>query len=434
MRERLASAWADPKRRPALVVGLAAVLLAIVLIFVAIGQLGGEAPAALTPTPDCIVNCVPGAPPPVVPKVLHERGQSILISPVNVTDGRWTFSSDNAKAEWVYGTLINYVVGLSASQQNSDMLQALSDTDQLSIDLSNGQSLTFQYSGRQFVAPNSTDIFSQSRPGLTLVLLGENADQRLVVSAAYLPDSEIGQAVPGGFAQINTPVDVGSVRVTVLSARLIYNAPGIPVGSAFYLVDFTVEDIGTSSIDVADFQIQLQDYAKQIYKVSDTASQQGPYPVPSGQLQPGIAATFTSGFEVPTNVTGPVLVWVFSPKAGFNAQANVAVPLVGPTPTPDPRSALTVQITQAYFSDDQSEMIVVGGIGNPGSSTIIVNTSDLSLSTPEGILATLHTAEPPLPWNLGPGQSQSFTLKFSRLPGTSSILKILFSSFELNWQ
>jgi hypothetical protein len=232
--------------------------------------------------------------------------------------------------------------------------------------------------------------------------------------------------------QINTPIELGGVKVTVLSARFLYNAPGIPVGSAFYMVDYTVENTGADPIDAGKFQIDLQDYSTQKYKVSLTASQLGPNAVAKGQILPGIAATFTSGFEVPSNVTGPVLIWIFSPQSGFKAQASVAVPLVGPTPTPDPRSRVAIQITQAYFNADQTEMIIVGGIGNPTNATIVVDTPDISLKTPEGALGTLRTTEPPLPWNLGPGQNQSFTLHFDRLPSTSATLKILFASFELS--
>jgi Domain of unknown function (DUF4352) len=427
-RNRLAQTWSDPSRRPILVIGFAAVMIAIILLMVAITQLSPSESAAVTPTPTVT------SPQSVtlVPTVLHLRSRSFFINPVNVSKGRWNYNTDSGKAEWVFGTLINYLVGLPASQENTDMLQALSDADEITLDLSNGQTLHFKYSGRQFVSPGSVDIFSQSRPGLTLVLLGATSEQRLVVTANYAVESEVGKPGPGTLGQINTPIELGGVKVTVLSARFLYNAPGIPVGSAFYMVDYTVENTGADPIDAGKFQIELQDYSTQKYKVSLTASQLGPNAVAKGQILPGIAATFTSGFEVPSNVTGPVLTWIFSPQPGFKAQASVAVPLVGPTPTPDPRSRVAIQITQAYFNADQSEMIIVGGIGNPANATIVMDTPDISLKTPEGALGTLRDTEPPLPWNLGPGQNQSFTLHFDRLPSTSATLKILFASFELS--
>jgi hypothetical protein len=222
--------------------------------------------------------------------------------------------------------------------------------------------------------------------------------------------------------------------VKALNGRLVENAPGIPVGSAFYLVDFTVENIGENALNVADFAFELMDYARQKYKLSETASKLGPNPPPGGQLLPGLSGTFTTGFEVPSNITGPILTWMFKPDVSFKGQAAVAVPLVGPTPTPDPRSQASVQISQAYYTSDQSGIIIAGSVTNPTSALIPVGTADIVLSTPEGILATLNSAEPALPWRLGPGDTLNFTLSFSRLPSTAAILKILNNSFELTLQ
>jgi hypothetical protein len=436
MRDRLKASWTDPARRPVLILGVGAVALAVVLLIVALTQITPASPEVKpTVTSSCVINCGPGSQSTQpFPKTLRLRSRSKSIVPVTVEQGNWSPTADVERAEWVYGTLVNYVIGLPASQENSDMLQALSEADEIVIDLSNGQTLAFRYTGRQFVSAGSTDIFAQSRPGLTLVLLGDNNNQRVVVNAGYLADSEVGQAVSGSLAQINTPIELGSTKVTVTSARLVYNAPGIEVGKAFYLVDFMVENIGADVIDAADFVFELQDYANQKYKLTEAASALGPNRAPKGQLLPGIANTFTSGFEVPTNVTGPVLVWVFRPNAQFRAQASVAVPLIGPTPTPDPRTKLTVQITQAYFNADQTEMIIVGGAGNPGGAPITLSAADISLSTPDGVFAVIRGSTPPLPFNVGPGQSLSFTLRFSRLPGTAAVLKVLLASFELNLQ
>ncbi len=436
MRERLKLAWKDPAKRPALAIGFGAVGLALILLVIAVAQINPPAPPPTpTATSACRINCGPGQQTePVTPKILNLRGRSIFIEPVSVArGGSWVPAADPDKAQWVFGTLVNYVIGLSATQANNDMLQALSPADEMTIDLSNGQTLKFNYAGRQFVSPGSVDIFSQQRPGLTLVLLGDNDNQRLVVTADYAADSEVGQAVPSTLAQIGTPIDIGGVRVTVLGGRLVYNAPGVPVGSAFYLVDFTAENIGSDVLDAGQFAMTLQDYANQKYPLSETASSLGPNSAPKGQLLPGLTATFMAGFEVPTNVTGPVLVWSFKPMATFRAQADVAVPLIGPTPTPDPRSQISVQVTQAYFNSDQTEMIVVAGVGNPTNAPVTITSSDISLSTPDGVFAALLGAEPGLPTTLQPGQNQALTLRFSRLPNNSSNLRIFLAEFQLNW-
>jgi hypothetical protein len=326
------------------------------------------------------------------------------------------------------------LIGLPNTSENKDLLQALSEADPITLELSDGQTVEFNFDAQQLVSPDNKAIFSQQHPGLTLILLGDDGEQRLVVTSNYDVESDANRTVPSNVVAINTPIEIGPVRVKVLNGRLVENAPGIPVGSAFYLVDFTVENIGEDALDVANFVYELLDYARQKYKVSETASQLGPNPPPSGQLLPGLSGTFMTGFEVPSNITGPILTWTFKPDSSFRGQAAVAVPLLGPTPTPDPRTQTRVQISQAYYTPDQAELVIVGSIANPTTALIPVGPADITLSTPEGILATLNSAEPSLPWRLSPGDTLDFTLRFSRLPSITAILKILNNSFELTLQ
>ena len=435
---RLKSSWGDSSKRPMLVFGFAAVGVAVVLLLVALFQLFSPTePAAPLPTPtsECVPpNCPINQPAASVPHKLYLRDRTFQIDPIAVPKGTWTVNAESANAEWVFGSLVNYLIGLPPTQENKDLLQALSDADKIVIEKSDGQTLEFKFTERKLVSPQDKDIFSQQRPGLTLLLPGSSdGDQRLVVTADYVVDSEASKSVPSKTVAINTPIEIGPVRVKVLSGRLVENAPGIPVGSAFYLVDFTAENTSNDPVNVADFVFELRDFAGQKYKISDVASKLGPNPPPAGQLLPGLSSTFMSGFEVPSNITGPVLTWGFKPTTAFSGQATVAVPLVGPTPTPNPASLAQVQITQAYFSPDQTELIVVGGIANPTTSLIVVNPSDISLSTPENVFAELKSVQPGMPWRIAPNETVNFTLNFSRLPSNVSTLKILDNSFRLSF-
>jgi hypothetical protein len=435
---RLKASWGDSSKRPMLIFGFAAVGVAVVLLLVSVLQLVAPAEPSdqvPTPTPTCVPpNCGVRQPDASIPQKLYVRDRTFEITPIAVPkNGNWTATANEGKVEWVFGSLVNYLVGLPGTQENKDLLQALSEADKITVEKSDGQTLEFKFGERKSVSPQNKEVFAQQRPGLTLVLLGPDGEERLVVTADYVVESEANKSVPSKTVAINTPIDIGPVRVKVLNARLVENAPGIPVGSAFYLVDFTVENMGNDTINVADFVFELRDYAGQKYRISDTASKLGPNPPPIGQLLPGLSSTFMSGFEVPSNITGPVLTWGFKPETSFNGQATVAVPLVGPTPTPDPRSQAHVQITQAYFSPDQTELIIAGGIGNPTNALVLVNPSDIVLSTPDGVLATLMRAEPALPWRIAPTDNVNFTLHFSRLPSSESILKILNNSFKLSF-
>jgi hypothetical protein len=435
MIDRLKASWSNPSKRPMLIFGFGAVGIAIILLLIAITQLlGGAAASEPTPvpTPTCTgPNCPVAQSSPLVPKKLYVRDRTFDITPVAVQKGKWPTSTDDETATWVFGSLVNYLIGLPNSSENKDLLQAVSEADQIALELSDGQLIEFKFDAQQLVSPDEGAIFAQQHPGLTLILLGDDGEQRLVVTANYDVNSEANRAVSGNVVPINTPLEIGDVRVKVLSGRLVENAPGIPVGSAFYLVDFTAENIGEDALNAANFTFELMDYARQKYKLSETASKLGPNPLPGGQLLPGLSATFTTGFEVPSNITGPILTWIFKPDATFKGQASVAVPLLGPTPTPDPRSQARVQISQAYYTPDQSELVIVGSIANPTTALIPVGPADIVLSTPAGVLATLNSTEPALPWRLAPGDTLNFTLRFNRLPSATAILKILSNSFEL---
>jgi hypothetical protein len=440
MNNRLKASWNNPSKRPTLIFGFGAVGIALILLIIAALQLitGPEAaPPPPTPTAACTgPNCPVAQTSPLVPKKLFVRDRTFDITPVAVQKGKWPVSDgQDGSATWVFGSLVNYLIGLPNTTANKDLLQAISEADAITLELSDGQTVQFKFDAQQMVSPNNKDIFSQQHPGITLLLLGDDGEQRLIVTGAYdVEKSEANRSVPSNVVAINTPVEIGPVRVKVLGGRLVENAPGIPVGSVFYLVDFTAENIGEETVSAADFQIELMDYARQKWPMSATASKLGPNPPPGGQLLPGLSAPFTAGFEVPSNITGPILTWVFRPTTSFKGQANVAVPLLGPTPTPDPRSQLRVQISQAYFTSDQSEIVVVGSINNPTSALIPVGPADIVLSTPEGILATMNNADPGLPWRINSNDTLNFTLRFSRLPSRTALLTILNNSFELTVQ
>jgi hypothetical protein len=439
MIDRLKDSWRNPSKRPMLIFGFGAVGIAVILLLIAITQLiGGTAAAVPTPipTPTCVgPNCPIAQPNPLVPKKLYVRDRTFEITPVAVQKGQWPVSSGtDGSATWVFGTLVNYLIGLPNSSENKDLLQALNQDDSIALELSDGQLIEFKFDAQQLASSDNEQLFSQHHPGLTLLVLGEDGQQRLVVTANYDVASEANRPVSSNVVAINTPIEIGDARVKVLSGRLVENAPGIPVGSAFYLVDFTAENIGEEALNVADFQFELMDFARQKYKLSDTASKLGPNPPPGGQLLPGLSSSFTTGFEVPSNITGPILTWSFKPSASFKGQASVAVPLLGPTPTPDPRSQARVQISQAYYTPDQSQIVIVGSIANPTSALIPVGPADIVLSTPDGILAALSSTDPSLPWRVNPGDTFNFTLTFGRLPSQTAILQILSNSFELTVQ
>ncbi len=435
-----------PQRR-LILIGGAGGLIFLALVCVALGialasrsrstpTAGRATPAPLagSPAPPPVISGPGGSVPLTLtaPSLLQIKDRQFEVIPVEVTKGTWPYQPSTLrtdKAVWVYGTLINYVVGLEANSDNTTLLQGLTEADPIKLTTFSGKTSSFRYSGRQWVTVDKTDVFRQIRPGLTLVLLGEKGDQRLVVSASYIAADEV---APAGevAARIGTVVVVSGARVTALDGKLAENVEGLPAGSTYYLVDFSVTGSGTGALDASLFQMELIDASGKRYSISVPASQAGSYGPPGGQLLPGTTLTATAGFVVPESLPGASVIWTFSPQPGGSSPARFQLSIAGPPPTPEPGALVIVQLTGARYSDDATEVIVSGGIGNTSKQAITVSLSDANLQA-GGSLVPVKSTEPALPWTLQPGQNLAFTIHFARPPAGTAIFRMMQSSFEL---
>jgi len=367
------------------------------------------------------------------PSAIEIKSRKFQVIPVEVDKGAWPYQRGTLgddKAVWVFGTLINYVIGLEANSGNTTLLQDLTEADVIKLTTYSGRTVSFRYSGRQWVTVDKTDVFRQMRPGLTLVLLGEKGNDRLVVSASYLVE---GEATPVGSisAKVGMLVDVAGARVGAMGGRLIKNVPGLPTGNAYYQVDFSVTATGPGALDASLFQMELIDAAGKRYSLSVPASQAGSYGLPGGQLLPGITLTATAGYVMPDNLPGANVIWTFSPHAGGASPARFQLVVAGLPPTPDPRSLVAVQVTGARYSNDTAEIIISGGAGNTSKESVTISLSDISLQA-GGSLVQVTVTEPGLPWVLQPGQNLAFTIRFARPPAGTALFRMLQSSFELS--
>jgi len=308
-------------------------------------------------------------------------------------------------------------------------LQGITEADPIKLTALSGKVFSFRYSGRQWVTVDKTDVFRQMRPGLTLVLLGEKGEQRLVVSTIYVAADEV---VPPGdvVARVGTLVDVSGARVTALGGRLVKDVNGLPAGSGYYLVDFSVTGSG-GLLDASLFQMELLDASGKRYSMSIPASQAGSFGPPGGQLLPGTTLTATAGFVVPESLPGTSVIWTFSPKSGVASPARFQLPIAEMTPTPEPRALVVVQLTGARYSSDATQVIVSGGIGNTSKQAITVSLSDINLQA-GGTLVPVKSTDPQLPWALQPGQNLAFTIQFARPPAGTATFRMMQSSFELS--
>jgi len=440
--ESLSSALMAPQRRLILtgaaggLVFLVLVCVALVIVLATRGRTQGGASSSPTPSgtsvPDSIITGLGGSVPLslTTPSTIELKDKKFGVIPVEVTKGTWPYQRGNPnKAVWVFGTLVNYVVGLEANSDNTTLLQSLAEADSIKLTTLGGKTLSFRYSGRQWVTVDKTDVFRQLRPGLTLVLLGEQGDQRLVVSATYTAE---GEPTPSGVtaAKVGTPVEVSGARVTVLGGHLVKNVEGLPAGSAYYLVDFSGTASGSDVLDASLFQMELLDAAGKHYSLSVPASQAGSYGPAGGQLLQGTTLTATAGYVVPDVLPGPNVYWTFSPAPDGTAPARFQLSILEPTPTPEPSAFITAQVIQARYSDDATEIIISGGVGNMAKEPVTISLSDINLQAGNTLVPVTST-DPVLPWTLQPGQNLAFTIHFARPPAGTAILRIMQSSFEL---
>jgi hypothetical protein len=414
-------AWSNPDNRPRLIlIGIAAALFVIVLLLLAGG--GGAPPDDLTPTPDDLS---------ARPVSLSLSGATYSITPVTVSDGRWRIVNAGAdSAEWIYGTVVNFVIGLYPTDDAIALVEGLEDGAPIALEMSNGADLHFRMSGRQRVAADAVaDLFHQTRPGITLVLLGEGGDERLVVTGLYDADQEpltIGQA---GSSSVGSTVQAGDWRVTVVSGQLVPD-PADPDRASYY-VNFVVEYLGPDPASADLFDLKLIDGVRVEYIIDREVSRGGVYEPPGGLVAPRNPSSFTAGYRVSTSIPGPALIWVFKPSPEATELARFEVPIVRPTPTTPPNMLITAQINGASLSEDQTLIVISGGVGNPAEQSVTISQVDVSLSTPDNVFSDLRNVEPPFPWVIGPGQTMAFRLEYTRPPGFSAVLKIVAFQFEL---
>jgi hypothetical protein len=281
----------------------------------------------------------------VVPRTLDIRGVSFVVQPVKIGAGDWPPPDDERAVSWVYGSVVNYVMGVEATPENKTLLAGLRTGDELLLRMSTGSAYRFAFADAVRVAPQAAEVFRQTRPGLTLALLGEE-DQasRVVIRAVYVPDSELAGGGVGDVSQaiepgqpVVLPAPVGAAQVDG-ALRLAYLAatpaapPGTPPGYVYLAVDYAVENILAEGRPLAttNFVHQVVDAGGLSYPATTAAGslavRHPPLPV---QLEAGRVATATAVYAVPEEALVAGLAWRFTPAPGGTTVQAAIPPYTG---------------------------------------------------------------------------------------------------------
>jgi hypothetical protein len=203
----------------------------------------------------------------VRPKSLSISGTTFPVVAVTPEQGRLPLpAAQQNVALWVHGTLINYVIGLPANDVNESLLAGLSSSARISLVLDNGTVLVFGSAQSRRTATDDLSPMSQDRPGLTIMLLGANTSDRLVVHARHLAEDSL-------------PADgqkVDDVRIKVLDTVIL----GEIGGKTTFIVEYEVVNEGAVTIDPAVFDMVLEDASGKRYLLDVEISTRGQYGAP----------------------------------------------------------------------------------------------------------------------------------------------------------
>jgi hypothetical protein len=367
------------------------------------------------------------------------KGLSFSILPYQVRpDGQWRYpAGQSGTAVWVYGTIINFVIGIEQTKANTAALEGLAPGDEITMATSNGSIYHFGFSDRtvydQQTDSHPSDLFAQTSPGLTLVSLGGEVETRLVVRAEYRTAEVEVEAGPRAdlSVAVGEPARLGEVVVTVLGTSYAYDTPHAPEGWALYLVDYRIENLSQQVLDPNRLRMDLQDGMGIVYSLNLPASQAGTFGYLMLAIPPNTVAQGTAGYLVPAALQGPQLGWTISELGAPQNVVKVLIDFEGPQEAIDPYLLAAVALSGAELSSDRTLLSVEGSVLNSSESELVITAEAVTLVGAGNSMA-LRAADPALPWAISAGDAVSFRVAFQRPASTVATFTVLDQQFEIS--
>ena len=344
--------------------------------------------------------------------------------------GAWVPSTNQPDtATWIYGTVVNYVLGLPDSVDNRALFDRLVPGDNIVLTTRANNTLQFDFNSREVVFTTNQDIFAQHEPGITLVLMGTQGDQRLVVRGRHT----VTEANASNSGDVSTQLELGetaalgTLQVTVTGATHLLSRPEAPVGFAFYLVEYQVQNSGSTGFDSTLLQSVLLDSFGNQYALNNTASTLGNYPTLFGLINPSQLVQTTTGFQIPLELSGPNLRWRLT-RSDTGEFMEVNIPFADQDAT---AQSAQISLLAVEVSLDGTNVLMSGQITNLASQALVVNETDLQLQGDDGGYYLLLSTNPGFPWVVSPGGSITYQVMFQRPSGSQAIFTLLNQPFSL---
>lgn len=363
------------------------------------------------------------------PIFLNVAGEEFSVqSTTRVENGVWIPATQNeTTAAWAYGSVINYVFGVPDSSENLELLNSLVIGDEIVLQTRGGSTNTFAFTSREIIESDNEDIYTQNAPGVTLIAVeNDPTEPRVVVRGRYIVSDSQDAPEGGRIVELGETAQLENLQITATGNTFLFDRPEIPPGFAFYLIDYQVQNIGSSPIDTTGVRLVLADDLGNLYALNPAASQLGNYRLLSGQVAPGQTVAATAGYQIPSGLASITLQWSVSLDDPANfIQVNIPFKDAG-----DSGQNAIVQVEQAQVSIDGTSTVINGQVTNLGEQPLVINSNNINLGGDGGNYLMLST-NPAFPWVIGPGQTTQFLVTFQRPSGSTAVFRILNQPFEL---
>ena len=365
------------------------------------------------------------------PIALNVGGRSLVVQTVRINpDGTWSPPiSGEDTVGWVYGSIVNYIMALTPEGENKALLESLTPGEQMVITTQSGSEFVYEFESSSLVAVNDQSSFTQLTPGLTLVLLEEGEDQRLIANGRFLLTESAGGADnSGSMVGIGETAQLSDVQVTVTGVSYLPNDPNTPPGFAFFVVDFQIFNAGTTAVDVSKLQLTLIDEIGNQYALNPVASRLGEYaPLTGGFLNAGDSLQVSVGYQVPDGLVSTSVTLTVK-RTDTGEQVLVNIPFSGSNAVQN----TTITMQSVEVAADLASMNLIGQIINNGDQPVVATQEDIWLRTADGASYLMLSTNPAFPWTIPPGQTLQYSVTFQTPIGAdTAVFNVLNQSFQL---
>ncbi len=119
------------------------------------------------------------------PRTVTVGGKPFRVEVSNTTLPDWQFSPDPSVANWLTGTVVNYVLGVAYSEANATLFSGVHPSDAIQLTRADGAVYRFVVDQAGRIDRTDTRLLQQDHPAITLLLLGDPANDRAVVQGHF---------------------------------------------------------------------------------------------------------------------------------------------------------------------------------------------------------------------------------------------------------